>query len=143
MNILNSEQQDYIVHAIHKAENMTSGELRVVVEKNCEGEALDRATYYFAKLGMHKTALRNGVLIYIAVEDHTFSIIGDAGINKLVPADFWESTKEVMVAEFRQDKLVEGLVQGISKAGEQLKHFFPKQQDDINELPNDIVFGDK
>ncbi|MBP3943419.1 TPM domain-containing protein [Sphingobacteriaceae bacterium WQ 2009] len=143
MKIFNADQQDRIVHAINVAENTTSGELRVVVEKNCDGEAIDRASYHFTKLGMHKTAQRNGVLIYIAVEDHTFSIIGDLGINKLVPADFWECTKEAMVTEFRQGNLVEGLVKGIVHAGEQLRHFFPRQQDDINELPNDIVFGDK
>jgi len=143
MQIFNSEEQERIVHAINTAENMTSGELRVVIERHCKEDVLDRATYFFSKLGMHQTAARNGVLIYMAVEDHTFSIIGDTGINARVAADFWECSKEAMLAEFRKENLVEGLVQGIKQAGEQLKAYFPRQKDDVNELPNDIVFGDK
>lgn len=143
MGTFSSEQQEKVVHAINIAENKTSGEIRVVVEKHCPGEVFDRATYYFEKLAMHKTALRNGVLIYLAHEDHKFSIIGDAGIHKKVSDDFWECTKEIMVQEFRKEQFVEGLIQGIVHAGGQLAKFYPREEDDINELPNDIVFGDR
>ena len=51
---------------------------------------LDRAAWVFKKLGMHKTAERNGVLFYLAVDDRKFAIIGDAGINAKVPAGFWD-----------------------------------------------------
>ena len=91
---------------------------------------------------MDKTALRNGVLIYIATDDHQFAIIGDSGINKKVAAGFWEETKEIMLAHFKRGDLVRGLIEGINHAGEQLQHFFPRQDDDVNELPNDIAFGD-
>ncbi|UIR56060.1 TPM domain-containing protein [Sphingobacterium sp. SRCM116780] len=142
MEAFSSEEQEKVVHAISVAENRTSGEIRVVIEKHCPGEVFERATHYFEKLGMHQTALRNGVLIYLASEDHKFSIIGDAGINKRVADDFWESTKEIMVQEFRNGQFVTGLTKGIEHAAEQLAKFYPRQHDDINELPNDIVFGD-
>lgn len=143
MQLFSSEEQEKVVHAISVAEHRTSGEIRVVVEKHCPEEVLDRATYYFEKLGMHKTALRNGVLIYIAIADHKFSIIGDRGINQRVPGDFWEQTKDVMLQEFREGHLIGGLVKGIEDAGLQLANFYPRKHDDINELPNDIVFGEK
>lgn len=143
MGIFSAEQQEKVVQAISLAENKTSGEIRVVVEKHCPEEVFDRAKHYFEKLDMHKTALRNGVLIYLAHEDHKFSIIGDAGIDKKVSADFWECTKEIMLNEFRQGQYVNGLIQGIEHAAEQLGKFYPKESDDINELPNDIVFGER
>jgi uncharacterized membrane protein len=143
MGTFSSEEQEKVVQAISIAENKTSGEIRVVVEKHCPGEVFDRAKHYFEKLAMHKTALRNGVLIYLAHEDHKFSIIGDGGIHKKVGDDFWEETKEIMVQEFRNAQYVNGLIQGIEHAGEQLAKFYPKEDDDINELPNHIVFGDK
>ncbi|WP_316929822.1 TPM domain-containing protein [Sphingobacterium sp. T2] len=90
---------------------------------------------------MHKTVQRNGVLIYLAIADHQFAIIGDAGINKVVPDNFWEITKDKMLFHFRQGNYVRGLVEGIQEAGEQLRQYFPRQDDDINELPNDIHFG--
>lgn len=142
MGILSTEDQDKVTHAVSMAENRTSGEIRVVVE-NVVGNysAMDKAAKYFEKLEMHKTVLRNGVLIYLAVADHQFAIIGDKGIHERVESDFWECTKEKMVAHFRNGDYVKGLVEGIHQAGERLHTFFPRQDDDINELPNEIHFG--
>lgn len=142
MEIFNQEEQEQVVQAISLAENLTSGELRLVVERKTHGlEAYEQAKSYFEKLKMHQTAQRNGVLIYLAIDDHQFAIIGDAGINEKVPADFWESTKELMLSHFKQEDYVHGLIVGIEKAGQQLATFFPRREDDVNELPNDIYFG--
>ncbi|WP_409151308.1 TPM domain-containing protein [Sphingobacterium sp. BS-2] len=142
MEIFNQEEQEKIEHAISLAENLTSGEIRLVVERRVhDKEAIDLAKDYFEKLKMHQTALRNGVLIYLATDDHQFAIIGDAGIDSKVPADFWESTKDLMLGSFRKGDYVSGLIAGIEKAGEQLGRYFPRRSDDVNELPNDIYFG--
>ncbi len=142
MELFTEEEQEKIVNAIHVAENHTSGEIRLAVESRCSSDAMGRATQYFHRLGMDKTALHNGVLIYIATDDHQFAIIGDSGINARVPDNFWEETKELMLQHFKSGDLVQGIIEGIEHAGEQLQHFFPRQDDDVNELPNDIAFGD-
>jgi len=142
MQPFTEEQQEEIVHAIQVAESYTSGEIRLAVEPRCKGEAMDRAAVYFHRLGMDNTALRNGVLIYISTDDHQFAIIGDSGIHAKVGKGFWEETRELMLGYFRQGDLVQGLIEGIKHAGEQLQHFFPRLDDDVNELPNDIAFGD-
>ena len=134
-------QKKDIVEAIKTAELNTSGEVRVHIESTCKGDVLDRAAEVFAKLEMHKTALRNGVLIYLAIETRTFAIIGDTGINQVVPAGFWDSTKDMMISHFKTGDYAQGLIQGILKAGDQLKKHFENQDDDINELPDDISFG--
>lgn len=141
MGHFSADEQDRILHAISLAENRTSGEIRIAVEKRCKTDAIDRATHYFHKLGMHQTNLRNGVLIYLATEDHRFAIIGDQGINRLVSPDFWENTKNQMLLRFKQGSLAEGIIQGIIHAGEQLRDYFPVSDGDINELPDEIVFG--
>lgn len=142
MGILSSDEQSRVTFAISQAENRTSGEIRVVVENVIgEGTALDKAKKYFQKLDMHKTALRNGVLIYLAVVDHQFAIIGDQGINSKVEEDFWECTKEKMLSHFRQGDFTQGLIEGVLQAGERLHVHFPRQKDDVDELPNDIYFG--
>ncbi|MBD4807224.1 TPM domain-containing protein, partial [Xanthomonas citri pv. citri] len=79
------------------------------VEPRCKGEPIDRAAVYFRRLGMDKTAQRNGVLIYIATDDHQFAIVGDSGIHAKVSPDFWEETKELMLRHFKQGDLVQGL----------------------------------
>ena len=130
-----------ITNAIRVAETNTSGEIRVHIENKCAEDVLDRAAYIFEKLEMHKTALRNGVLFYLAMEDRKFAILGDAGINEKVPENFWESTKEVVISKLKDGQVSEGLASGIIKAGEQLKTHFPYQEDDVNELSDDISFG--
>jgi uncharacterized membrane protein len=91
---------------------------------------------------MHQTRLRNGVLIYLATVDRKFAIIGDAGINKVVPDDFWDSTRDDMLNHFKYGNLVEGIVTGLKIAGDQLKKYFPYRTGDHNELPDDIAFMD-
>lgn len=137
------ENKLQITNAIRVAETNTSGEIRVHIEKHCKGEVLDQAAYVFEKLEIHKTKLRNGVLFYLAVDDHKFAILGDVGINQKVPEDFWDNIKEEVVEKFKEGLYSDGLAEGIIKAGEQLKAHFPYQDDDVNELSDEISFGTK
>ncbi len=136
-----TEEKEKIVRSVQEAEMNTSGEIRVHIEGGLKGDVLDRAAYIFKRLEMHKTALRNGVLFFLAVDGRKFAILGDAGINEKVPANFWDTIKEKMGEHFRQGDFVDGLCEGIVMAGEQLKTHFPYQSDDVNELPDDISFG--
>ena len=142
MTAFSNKDQERIREAIQVAEKSTSGEIRIYVEKTCSENVLDRAANYFHKLGMDKTDLRNGVLIYLATKDHKFAIIGDAGINQVVPENFWDSTKEAMLDHFKGGQLAEGIITGIRLAGEQLITYFPCLDGDKNELSDDISYGD-
>ncbi len=134
------EQQAQILAAVKEAEEQTSGEIRVHIETSFTGDVLDRAAWIFNKLGMQKTAERNGILFYLAVDNRKFAVIGDAGIHAKVPDGFWESIRNSMTDSFRDGKFTEGLTRGILTAGRQLKEHFPHREDDINELPDDISF---
>jgi uncharacterized membrane protein len=142
MALFNEDEQQRIRTAIEEAEKHTSGQIRVCIEKTCSEMVLDRAAKYFHQLDMHKTKLRNGVLIYVATVDRKFAIIGDAGINKVVPADFWDSTKEDMLQQFKYGNIVEGIITGLNIAGEHLQKFFPHELNEPNEMTDDIAFMD-
>lgn len=135
---LTSKEEAEIIEAIIEAEKNTSGEIRVHLEPHSKIDAFERAAEVFDRLEMHKTEKRNGVLLYVAVEDRTFVILGDSGINDVVPNDFWESTKDAIISAFKEGKMKQGLVDGILMAGQQLKEHFPYERGDINELPNEI-----
>ncbi|MBZ4676257.1 MAG: hypothetical protein JG782_876 [Anaerophaga sp.] len=137
------EQKAEIVNAIKEAELNTSGEIRVHIEKNCAEDVLDRAAFIFEKLKMHKSKLRNGVLFYLAVQERKFAILGDAGINAKVPEGFWDNIKETMLNHFKNGEFTRGLSEGIKMTGEQLKKHFPWKSDDVNELSDEISFGNK
>jgi len=140
-NFFSAEEKQSLLDAIAQAELNTSGEIRLHMEGNCKIDVLDRAAYIFEKLEMNKTDQRNGVLFYLAVHDHKFAILGDAGINKLVPLNFWDAIKETMLSYFKEGKFVDGLSKGILMAGEQLKANFPFQKEDVNELSDEISFN--
>lgn len=137
----NPEEKEAIKDAILQAELNTSGEIRVHIESKCKGNVLDRAADVFHMLKMDKTELRNGVLFYVAVNSHHFAIIGDKGINAVVPENFWVDIKEMMSQHFKAGEFAIGLSKGIEEAGKSLKQHFPYQSDDINELSDDISFG--
>lgn len=130
-----------VVDAIKEAEKATSGEIRLHVENKCKGDVLDRAAEVFSLLGMHKTKLRNGVLFYLAIDDHKFAIIGDAGINQKVEDHYWGDIKEHMLARFKADAMILGLCEGIQMTGQTLKEHFPALADDENEITDEISYG--
>ncbi len=138
-----SEQQHRIVHSIQTAEHKTSGEVRVFVESKCSYmDALDRAKEIFFNLKMDKTALRNAVLFYIAVEDKQVALFADEGIHQKTGDAYWQQTVDAMLQHFRQQKIADGIAHSIVEIGDALQHHFPfDKATDKNELPDDIVWG--
>ena len=135
---LNQEEEKLVVEAIKEAEKKTSGELRVHLQQTCNKEVLTAAKEKFISLKMNKTALRNGVLIYVAVKDRKFAIVGDKGINELVGEGFWNDVKELMLCHFKEGKNAQGLIEATLLIGQKLKQYFPFQSNDMNELSNEI-----
>ena len=138
---LTAQQQNTVVEAVRLAEKGTSGEIRIHIDAVCDGNPVQRAEQVFFALGMDRTALRNGVLIYLACESKVFAVIGDKGINDLVPENFWDDVIAEMTGEFRAGRFAEGLSVAAVMAGEKLREFFPYQEDDVNEQPDEISFG--
>tara|TARA_R110000868_G_scaffold204018_2_gene452053 strand:- start:110 stop:547 length:438 start_codon:yes stop_codon:yes gene_type:complete len=140
-DIFTEADQQQIREAIQEAELNTSGEVKIHIERKLKENVMDRASHVFEQLELHETKLRNGVLIYLAIESKEFAILGDVGINQKVPKGFWDSTSLLMLEEFKKGNFVEGLIVGAKEAGLQLKAHFPYQKGDINELSDDISFG--
>lgn len=137
-DFFNERQEQAILSNIMDAENNTSGEVRVHIEKHCSGDPLARAANVFRWLEMGHTEQRNAVLIYLAVNDRKFAVIGDKGIHQAVPAEFWTSVAAEMKRYFAQGKIADGLCEGIRLVGEKLKAYFPFERGDKNELPDEI-----
>jgi len=137
------EENRQLVQAIQKAEHQTSGEVRVFVESKCRYvDAIDRAQEIFLSLKMNETESRNATLVYVAVKHKQVAVYGDEGIHQKVGEKYWREVVEKMLLHFKNQKLVEGICQGIDDLGQALKFYFPYNSDtDKNELPDEIVFG--
>ena len=141
-NQFTERQKEAIQLAIAKAELNTSGEIRVHIDKQCKVDPIKRAIVIFEELKMYNTAQKNGILIYLSLNDHKLAIIGDSGINAVVPDDFWDNERDLMISFFKKGQFTEGLIEGIRMVGDQLKSAFPYLENDTNELSNEVSFGE-
>jgi uncharacterized membrane protein len=137
--MLTASEKEEIQESIRLAELKTSGEIRVHIDKKCDTDPMEKAVSVFNKLKMYQTGERNGVLIYISFSDRKLAIIGDQGINAVVPADFWESTKNELIFRFKRNEFAQGIIDVVTEAGKQLQQYFPLKSGDKNELSNEIT----
>ena len=140
-DFLTAVEEQTLIDAIREAEKNTSGEIRVHLERSSDKDALERAKEVFYFLKMDETKAQNAVLFYVAVDDHKFSILGDVGIDTVVPADFWSSVKDRVIDHFSGGRYALGLEEGIRATGEKLKQYFPLDSTDTNELSDEISLG--
>ena len=139
--LLSDDDLAAIADAIAEAERHTSAEVRVHLDHSCEGDALQRAIKVFERLGMHRTADRNGVLVYISVTDRKLAVIGDKGIHERVGEAYWQGLVAAVRERMRQQQSRDGLIHAIAEVARELARHFPRHPDDKNELSDDVSLG--
>jgi len=134
-----------ITRAIRAAEARTSAEIRVHLERRVPGrlfrkppDVLARAQHVFRRLGMHRTAERHGVLIYLAVEERRLAVVGDEGIHGRVGDGHWNQVRDLMVEKLRADAPREAIERAIEELGRALAAHYPRRPDDRNELSDEV-----
>ena len=133
-----------ITEAVRQAEAATSAEIRVHLERRVHRlplqrpDALRRARKVFAHLGMHLTAERHGVLIYLAIEDRKLAVVGDEGIHRQVGDAYWHTVRDLMIARLSQGRALEAVLAGVAEVGRELARHFPRRPDDRNELSDQV-----
>lgn len=140
---LSRDERKAVVAAVVAVEKKSSGEIRIHLENECSSDPRERALRTFHILKMSETASRSGVLIYIATASRKLAVIGDKGINTCVPTDFWRSICDNLIHDFSEGKNAEGLIRAVTEIGDMLSLHFPYMPDDVNELSDDISYGDE
>jgi uncharacterized membrane protein len=137
---LNALDHERIVQAIRQAEACSRAEVRVHVSNQAVEDPQKAAAAQFEKLGMTRTAERNGVLVYVAPRSQKFAIIGDSGIHQSCGPSFWQGVAAAMEADFRTGRYTDGIVKGVARAGEALGTYFPRREGvcDVNELKDEV-----
>ncbi|MDE3237168.1 MAG: TPM domain-containing protein [Bacteroidota bacterium] len=143
VDFFSREEKEKITAAIQSAERSTSGEVRVYIESKCTYiDALRRAKEIFYKMNMQHTAQRNAVLVYVALKDRQLAVFGDEGIHQKVGDAFWNQAVKNIISHFNKQDYAEGIANMVISIGDALKMHFPyNAETDVNELPDDIVFG--
>ena len=128
-----------VLRAIEEAEQKSSGEIRVFVSHRDIDDPLQAAQKQFGKLGMTRTRLRNGVLLFFAPVTQKFAIVGDSGIHEKCGVAFWEELSLEMQTHLKSARFTDAVVAAVQKVGNILAQHFPRDPDDTNELPNRVL----
>lgn len=139
---LTKTQEQQVIDAISRSEKQTSGEIRVHIEHNCKGDALERAAVIFHDLGMDETEQKNGVLIYIASEDHKAAVFAGKGIHRQVEEHYWNDVLQILLNHFKKGEFEEGIEDAVNEVGAKLKELYPFQRGDVNELSDEISYNE-
>lgn len=135
---LDADAKSDIAKAVHELEKRSSAEIRVHVASRISKPVMDMAVDWFWKNGMHLTARRNGVLIFVASENHEFAVVGDLGIHAKVGEVFWNQTRDIMQKHFVKGEFKEGVLAGIAAITGVLALYFPIENGDRNELMDEV-----
>jgi uncharacterized membrane protein len=100
-----------------------------------------RARELFTRLGMARTELRNGVLVYLGVPAQSFAVLGDRGIHEKVSAEFWPELALAMADHFHEDRFADGIAEAVLRIGGELARHFPRLSPDTNELRDEISYS--
>jgi uncharacterized membrane protein len=128
-----------IVGAIAAAEAMTSGEIRVFIQRGEVVDAVSAARVQFERLGMMQTRDRNAILIFVAPRAQKFAVIGDRGVYEKSGEPFWQELTQAMRTHFQAQNFTDAVVHAIREAGLLLGQHFPRRPDDRNELSDTVL----
>ena len=138
---LSESDLEALRRAIIDAEAGTSAEIRVHLDHRCPGDPVARAVAVFERLGMHRTALRHAVLVYVAITDRKLAVIGDEGIHDRVGQEYWDRLVAAITAHFRDERPRDGFVHAVGELGAALAQHFPRRSDDVNVLGDEVTLG--
>ncbi len=130
-------EEKRIISAIKRFEKISSGEIRVHIDDSEVTDIMDRAKKAFIALKMNETVDRNGVLFYISTKRNGFVVLGDVGVDKIIPDGFWEEVRDEVLKYFKKNKRIDGILKGIKITGNFIKDHFP-YKNEVNELPDEI-----
>ena len=140
-SFLTDQQMASLVKAIQTAEDHSTGEIRIHIDSNTEGNNAEIAFEVFKRLCKDKTVEKNAVLFHVNFEQKYLTIIGDEGIHEKVHQNFWEKMHDEITAEFSRGNFHEGLRKALLETGLELKKYFPIAGENPNELSNEITFS--
>ena len=136
---INRLEEARIVGAIAEAERKSSGEIRVYVSHRKRTDPLAFAHKRFLELGMTNTRHRNAVLIYLVPRTRQFAIVGDRGVHEKCGDAFWREVTASMTDLLKQGRFTDAILNAIQTVGDVLARNFPRDSEDQNELPDQIV----
>ena len=98
----------------------------------------DAAMQQFIGKGMHLTAGRTGVLLFVALADHRAEVIADEGIYEAAPHQVWDEVVALLVGGIKRGSVGDGFVAAIERTGQILSHHVPPAGDNPNERPDEL-----
>ncbi|MFM5930125.1 MAG: TPM domain-containing protein [Novosphingobium sp.] len=98
-----------------------------------------RAVTCFKVGAERRTHGRTGILIYLSMAEHRAEIVADEAIAAKVSPEVWGHAMASMIALIRQGSMADGMIAAVSEVGQVLAQHFPRDANDVNELPDRLI----
>ena len=98
-----------------------------------------RAVMLFKAAAERRTVGRTGVLIYLSMGEHRAEIIGDDAITAVTTPETWGEAMVALLTGVKAGNTADGIVAAVGLIGGVLAEHFPKDGDDVNEIPDKLI----
>jgi uncharacterized membrane protein len=138
-DLLNQFDDAAIVSAIASVELHTTAEIRVFISRKSPPDAMERARSRFRKLGMHATADRNAVLIYLAPACQKFAIIADVRAHLACGQSAWDAAAAILGERLKDGRYTSAITEAIVSIGSALSEHFPEDGKPREQFPDEVL----
>jgi putative membrane protein len=108
----------------------------VVPAKLLDAAVLTAAHAAFSRHGIHGTAQRSGVLVFVSTAEHRIQLLADQGALAALGQPLLDAQVQLLVDALRRGDAKAGVVKCVDALGAALAAHFPKTHADTNELAN-------
>ena len=112
---------------------------QVIKNKYLDDLVWQRAVREFQESKMYKTVNQTGVMIFLSLEDKKVVILADPRVDEKVPKGTWDQLSNHMVEEISKNGVPKAFVSTIQELSCILAGAVPKENDLVDELPNQLV----
>lgn len=98
-----------------------------------------RAITCFKVGAERRTHGRTGILIYLSMREHRAEIVADETIASKVAPEVWGDAMAAMLVQIRAGRVADGMIAAIEQVGALLAEHFPRDANDVNELPDRLI----
>ncbi|MCB9527165.1 MAG: TPM domain-containing protein [bacterium] len=129
-----------VVAAITAAERGHPAEIRLHIERRCDGDPLAQARRRFYELGMHRTRAGTGVLLYVALSARRAAVYAGPGVYPHIDPSAWQPIVDAVTAGYAQGTPAAGLCAALARVGELLRAAIPGDDPAGDELPDAVSY---
>ena len=112
---------------------------RMLTHARVVSETARAAKSEFVDRGIARTKGRTGILVYVSSFERRVEVVSDIGVERSVDTGAWRAALRTLEASISAGADIDRFVSALRGVGTVLARGLPREKDDENELPDEVV----